>query len=92
MTKQARFLAEQAVAFGSGENCRNHLSAALVRERHYREKLARAAYIAENLLGMIDRETWRAQGGEAQGHYEGDYFAEQVYAEIVELKALGGDK
>jgi hypothetical protein len=49
--------------------------------------ILRAAFVAENLHGMIDRETWRASGGDdMQGHYEGDYRAEQIAAEIKEWR------
>lgn len=50
------------------------------------EMLARAAYVAERLHGMIDRETWRATGAEWMGQYEGDYHAEQVQHEIDSWK------
>lgn len=54
-----------------------------------REKLARAAYVAENLMGMIDRETWRSHGADdGQGHYEGDYHAEKIADEIKEWAKL----
>lgn len=58
-------------------------------ERDYLKDAAkRAVYLAEHLHGMIDRETWRAQGADdQQGHYEGDYWAEQTHVEIAELKA-----
>jgi hypothetical protein len=55
----------------------------------YRVLLARAAYVAEHLAQMIDRETWRSTGGDdGQGHYEGDYRAEQIHEEIESWKAL----
>lgn len=66
--------------------------AALVRTQ---EALRRAAVVAENLMGMIDQETWRATGGDdGQGHYEGDYRAEQLAEEIVGWRALaaGGER
>jgi hypothetical protein len=45
--------------------------------------LERAAYIAEHLFQMIDPQTWRDSGGDdGQGHYEGDYWAEQTWEEI----------
>jgi hypothetical protein len=51
--------------------------------------LKRAAYVAEHLFAMIDRETWRDNGADdGQGHYEGDYHAEQVRDEIAGWKAL----
>lgn len=53
-----------------------------------RKALARAVFLAEHLHALVPREVWRAHGGDdMQGHYEGDYHAEQVAAE---LKALGG--
>lgn len=53
-----------------------------------RALLARAAFIAEHLHAMIDQETWRASGSDdMQGHYEGDYHAEQVLEEIQTWKA-----
>ena len=49
--------------------------------------IARATYVAEHLWQMVDRETWRAAGGDdGQGHYEGDYYAEQVRLEIEAWK------
>lgn len=51
--------------------------------------LARAAFVADGLLGMIDQETWRATGGDdMQGHYEGDYHAAQVADEIRQWRSL----
>lgn len=51
-----------------------------------RKNLKRATYIAEHLWQMIDQETWRSTGGDdGQGHYEGDYHAEQIRIEIQEL-------
>jgi hypothetical protein len=53
------------------------------------EALRRAAFVAERLMQMIDPQTWRDTGGDdAQGHYEGDYRAEQTAAEIAKWKAL----
>jgi hypothetical protein len=53
------------------------------------DALKRAAYIAEHLMQMIDQETWRATGSDdGQGHYEGDYHAEQVAEELRGLRAL----
>jgi hypothetical protein len=49
---------------------------ALVAERNDARQLAR------NLFGMVSRETWRAQGAEWMGHYEGDRWAEKAEAEI----------
>ena len=49
---------------------------------------ARAVYIAENLFQMIDPQTWRDSGGDdGQGHYEGEYRAEQLREELVSLAA-----
>ena len=43
----------------------------------------RARYLAKHLFQMIDRETWRATGGDdGQGHYEGDYRAAGIEEEI----------
>lgn len=54
-----------------------------------RATLARAAYVAEHLFYMISEEDWRATGGDdMQGHYEGDYHAEQVWQEIEEWRAM----
>jgi hypothetical protein len=51
-----------------------------------RKNLKRATYIAEHLWQMVDQETWRSTGGDdGQGHYEGDYHAEQICIEIQEL-------
>jgi hypothetical protein len=49
------------------------------------EKAERAVYLAKHLFEMVDRETWRAQGAEWMGQYEGDYWAEQILQEIQEL-------
>jgi hypothetical protein len=49
------------------------------------EKAERAVYLAKHLFEMIDKETWRAQGAEWMGQYEGDYWAEQILQEIQEL-------
>lgn len=58
-----------------------------------RATLVRAVYVANHLHAMIDQETWRATGGDdMQGHYEGDYHAEQVAAEIKEWAALAAGK
>lgn len=51
--------------------------------------LRRAAFVAEGLMQMIDPQTWRDTGGDdGQGHYEGDYRAEQLASEIREWKAI----
>ena len=43
----------------------------------------RARNLAKHLFQMIDRETWRATGGDdGQGHYEGDYRAANIEEEI----------
>jgi hypothetical protein len=37
---------------------------------------------------MIDRATWQGAGGDdGQGHYEGEYWAEQMEQEIASWKA-----
>jgi hypothetical protein len=59
------------------------------RVRELENALARATYLAEHLFQMTDPETWRASGGDdGQGHYEGDYHAEQTREEIQRLAAL----
>lgn len=51
--------------------------------------LDRAAFVAEHLTEMIDPQTWRDFGGDdGQGHYEGDYRADQTAAEIEKWKEL----
>jgi hypothetical protein len=41
-------------------------------------------------MQMIDPQTWRDSGGDdGQGHYEGDYRAEQIHAEIESWKEIG---
>lgn len=53
--------------------------------------LRRMVYVAEHLFQMVPREIWRDQGGDdSQGHYEGDYHAENVETEIREMKARVG--
>lgn len=43
--------------------------------------------VADGLFQMIDRETWRATGGDdQQGHYEGDYRAAQMEEYLVSLR------
>lgn len=49
---------------------------------------ARAVFLAEHLFQMIPQEVWRATGGDdGQGHYEGDYRAEQIREELRALAA-----
>lgn len=51
--------------------------------------LTRAVYLAMHLLAMIPRDAWLATGGDdGQGHYEGDYHAERVAAELRRLGDL----
>lgn len=65
------------------------LSRLVARNIQLEEGIARAAYVAEHLVAMMDRDAWRATGGDdGQGHYEGDYHAEKVDAEIKEWRAL----
>lgn len=53
-----------------------------------RERLQRAVHLAEHLFVMIPRQVWIDSGGDdGQGHYEGDYRAEQTRDEIAALKA-----
>lgn len=47
-----------------------------------------ARHIAKNLFPMIDRKTWRSIGVEIEGHYEGDYYAEQIRLEIEGWKCV----
>lgn len=48
----------------------------------------RILLLAENLFQMIPPEIWRDHGGDdGQGHYEGDYRAEQVQHELVQHRA-----
>jgi hypothetical protein len=43
--------------------------------------------LAEHLFQMIPRETWRDFGGDdGQGHYEGEYRAEQIEQELHALR------
>jgi len=59
------------------------------RVRELETALARATHLAEHLWQMVDSETWRDTGGDdGQGHYEGDYHAEQTREEIQRLAAL----
>lgn len=53
-----------------------------------REALKRAAYVAEHLMQMIDRETWRAHGADVEGVYEGDHHEAQLALEVKEWAAL----
>ena len=53
--------------------------------------LARVIYLAQKLHEMVPREVWRDTGGDdMQGHYEGDYHAEQVWAELESLAGMSG--
>lgn len=58
-----------------------------------RAALVRSVHVAKGLHGMISQETWRANGAEWMGQYEGDYHAEQIAREIEEWAALaaGGE-
>jgi len=68
---------------------RDRLAAAEARVEALTEALRRATYLAEHLFQMTDRETWLATGGDdGQGHYEGDYRAEQLLQELRSLAAL----
>lgn len=54
-------------------------------EQAERDK-ARAVFIAKHLFQMVPKEAWRAQGADdMQGHYEGDYWAEQTREELAAL-------
>lgn len=55
--------------------------------------LARAAHVAENLMGMIDRQAWRDTGGDdGQGHYEGEYRAEKLADEIRSWASIAAER
>jgi hypothetical protein len=63
--------------------------AAEARVRELEDALRRATFLAEHLMQMIDRETWRATGGDdGQGHYEGDHHEAQVALELKRLATL----
>jgi hypothetical protein len=48
-----------------------------------RDEVARARHLAKHLFQMIPPDAWRETGGDdGQGHYEGDYRAEQLADEI----------
>jgi hypothetical protein len=65
------------------------LDSLAARLRDTTEALTRAAWVAQHLYAMIDRETWLSSGGDdGQGHYEGDYWAEQIVEEIKGWAAL----
>jgi hypothetical protein len=57
-----------------------------------KETLARAASCAKHLMGMTTQEMWRELGSDdGQGHYEGDYWAENTSAQIDEwIKIANG--
>ena len=58
------------------------------RVEELREALRRAVSIAEHLFQMIDPQTWRESGADdGQGHYEGDYRAEQIREQLDALSA-----
>ncbi len=59
-----------------------------------RKRAFRLLFIAEHLFEMVPRDTWIEQGGDdGQGHYEGDYHAEQVRDELaVARSALEGQQ
>lgn len=52
--------------------------------------LDRAAFVARHLHGMVDQDTWRANGDYIEGKFEGDYHACQVHDEIQSWKMLAG--
>lgn len=53
------------------------ITLARVRERD------RARHLAKHLFLMVEPQAWRDSGGDdGQGHYEGDYHAEQIEEEI----------
>jgi len=61
----------------------DNLEAQLAQVERERDRLL---FIAEHLFQMIPCEVWRDQGGDdGQGHYEGDYYAEQLHDELAAL-------
>ena len=67
--------------------------AAEARVKELAVALNRVIYIAEHLFQMVPRGVWRDAGGDdMQGHYEGDYYAEQVRTELADFRvALATD-
>jgi len=60
--------------------------------RELRAALREAHHTGRQLMGMVDRQTWRDQGGDdGQGHYEGDYYAEKVSGQIESWGTLAED-
>lgn len=52
------------------------------------EQLESLLSLAEHLFQMVPREVWRDLGvDDGQGHYEGDYRAEQIQQELRALRA-----
>jgi hypothetical protein len=52
------------------------------------ERYERVLFLAEHLFQMVPPEAWRESGGDdGQGHYEGDYHAIQLQAELKEYRA-----
>lgn len=53
-----------------------------------RADASRATFLAVHLFQMIIPETWRDFGGDdGQGHYEGDFRAEQIDLELRQLES-----
>lgn len=51
--------------------------------------LERTLYIADHLFEMVPQSVWRDAGGDDwQGHYEGDYHAEQTRGELASYRAV----
>lgn len=64
------------------------LTEAITEAKRLEEQFEALLKVAEGLFQMIDRETWRATGGDdQQGHYEGDYRAAQIEEYLVGLRA-----
>lgn len=62
------------------------------KEEELRSLLARAAYVADHLMDMIDRETWREYGAIGpEGQHEGDYHQTQVAMEIKRWKEIADE-
>lgn len=62
------------------------------KEEELRALLARAAYVADHLMDMIDQEVWRESGAIGpEGQYEGDYRQAQIALEIKHWVEIAGE-
>lgn len=67
------------------DRLRSHVRA-LERDRE------RAVFLAQHLFQMISPDVWRYSGADdGQGHYEGEYRAEQLWNELTALARLDGE-